>query len=48
MIKLELPNNHAANCAYDLLRHFTFKYLQKVFSEIVRLNQERQTTEKTS
>ncbi len=45
MVKLELPNNHVANCAFDLLRHFTFDYLQKVFVEIVRLNQERQQKE---
>ena len=45
LIKLELPNNNVTNCAYDLLQYFTFKYLQKVFVEIVRLNQERQETE---
>ena len=46
-IKLELPNNNVTNCAYDLLRYFTFEYLQKVFVEIVRLNQntkKRKTT----
>lgn len=48
MVKLELPNNNSTNCAYDLLRYFTFKYLQKVFTEVVRLNQERETKEKTS
>ena len=41
MVKLELPNNHVHNCAYDLLRHFTFEYLQKVFQEIVHIHQER-------
>ena len=45
LIKLELPNNNVTNCAYDLLQYFTFKYLQKVFVEIVRLNQERQEKE---
>jgi hypothetical protein len=45
MVKLELPNNNTTNCAYDLLRYFTFEYLQKVFSEIVRLNQESQAKE---
>ena len=45
MVKLELPNNNTTNCAYDLLRYFTFEYLQKVFSEIVRLNQEPQAKE---
>lgn len=48
MVKLELPNNNTANCAYDLLRHFTFEYLQKVFSEITRLHQERQEKEQAS
>jgi len=48
MVKLELPNNHTANCAYDLLRYFTFEYLQLVFEEIVRINQERQIEEKKS
>jgi len=41
MVKLELPNNHVHNCAYDLLRYFTFEYLQKVFREIVRIHEER-------
>jgi hypothetical protein len=39
MVKLELPNNHVHNCAYDLLRYFTFEYLQKVFQEIVHIHQ---------
>ena len=37
-----------AFCAYDLLRYFTFEYLQKVFVEIVCLNQERQEKEHDS
>lgn len=41
MVKLDLPNNHVHNCAYDLLRHFTFEYLQKVFQEVVDIHQER-------
>jgi hypothetical protein len=40
MVKLELPNNHVYNCAYDLLRHFTFEYLQKVFQEVINIHQE--------
>ena len=48
MVKLELPNNNITNCAYDLLSHFTFEYLERVFSEIDRLNQERQQQEKSS
>ena len=48
MVKLELPDNNTTNCAYDLLSHFTFEYLERVFSEIVRLNQERQQQEKAS
>jgi len=40
-VKLELPTNHAANCAYDLLQFLPFEYLQKVFQEIVRIHQER-------
>jgi hypothetical protein len=48
MVKLELPNNHVANCAFDLLRYFTFEYLQKVFVEITRLHQERQDNERNS
>lgn len=43
MVKLELPNNHVQNCAFDLLGHFTFEYLQKVFQEIVHLHKQRQT-----
>ena len=41
MVKLEIPNNHVHNCAYDLLRHFTFEYLQKVFQEVINIHQER-------
>jgi hypothetical protein len=48
IVKLELPNNNTANCAYDLLRFFTFDYLQLVFREIARLHQERQSKEKKS
>ena len=39
MVKLELPNNHEPIVHYDLLRYFTFEYLQRSSSEIVRLNQ---------
>jgi hypothetical protein len=39
LIKLELPNNNVQNCAYDLLRFFTFEYLQKVFAHIKHLHQ---------
>lgn len=47
-VKLELPRNHVTNCAYDLLRYFTFEYLQDVFAEIVILNQQRQGKESKS
>ena len=48
MVKIELPCNNTTNCAYDLLRHFTFEYLQKVFTEIIRLHQSHQQKEEVS
>jgi hypothetical protein len=45
MIKLELPNNHVHNCAFDLLEHFTFQYLEKVFQAIVTIHQQREEKE---
>jgi hypothetical protein len=39
-VKLELPNNNVRNCAYDLLKYFTFEYLEKVFSEIINIHQQ--------
>ena len=47
LVKLELPNNHVHNCAYDLLRHFTFEYLQKVFQEINHIHHERLNKEES-
>jgi hypothetical protein len=47
MVKLQLPNNHVHNCAYDLLQHFTFEYLQKVFHEVVQIHQECVQKEKS-
>jgi hypothetical protein len=44
-VKLTLPNNHVYNCAFDLLRHFTFEYLQKVFEEIVNIHQQQSQKE---
>jgi len=44
-VKLTLPNNHVYNCAFDLLRHFTFEYLQKVFQEIVNIHQQQSQKE---
>ena len=44
-VKLELPTNHVPNCAHDLLRFFPFDYLQKVFQEIVRINQQHSQKE---
>lgn len=41
LVKLTLPNNHVHNCAYGLLQHFTFEYLQKVFQEVTHIHQER-------
>jgi hypothetical protein len=41
LVKLALPNNHVHNCAYGLLAHFTFEYLEKVFREITHIHQER-------
>ena len=45
MVKLELPNNNVQNCAFDLLEHFTFQYLEKVFQAIVNLHTQREEKE---
>ncbi len=40
-VKIRLPRNHVYNCAFDLLRYFTFEYLQKVFHEVVNIHQQQ-------
>lgn len=45
MVKLELPNNNVQNCAFDLLEHFTFQYLEKVFQAIVTIHKQREAEE---
>ena len=48
MVKLELPNNNVHNCAFDLLEHFTFQYLEKVFQEITVIHSQREEEESDS
>lgn len=45
LIKLALPNNHVYNCAFDLLQHFAFEYLEKVFQEVINIHQQRSAKE---
>jgi len=45
IVKVELPNNHVHNFAYELLEYFKFEYLQKVYQEVVQIHQERSEKE---
>ena len=44
-VTLHLPSNHVHNFAFDLLRFFSYGYLQKVFRTVEELHQQRQKEE---